>query len=152
MTESSIEYPTHESFGFIVRDLHRAINKDLAKKIAPSNLTTAQWYFLRSLWVKDGISQRELSRSVGLTEPTTVSALKVMERNGLIQRDRDKLDTRKVIVKLTRKGRSLKKKLLPTVLDINEQILEGISKKEIEKLKKTLRGLILRMEEITNNS
>jgi DNA-binding MarR family transcriptional regulator len=152
MTKSSFEYPPHESFGFLIRDLHRAINKDLAKKIAPSNLTTAQWFFLRSLWEKDGISQRELSRSVGLTEPTTVAALKVMQRNGLIQRDRDKLDTLKVIVKLTRKGRSFKGKLLPYVREINERMLEDFSQKEIDKLMKTLRALILRMEEITTNS
>ncbi len=152
MAKSSFEYPPQESFGFLIRDLHRAINRDLAKKIAPSNLTTAQWFFLRSLWEKDGISQRELSRSVGLTEPTTVAALKVMERNGLIQRARDKLDTRKIIVKLTRKGRSLKKKLLPYAREINNRILEDFSQKEIDKLMNTLRTLILRMEEITNSS
>ena len=81
-----------------------------------------------------------------MTEPTTVSALRVMERNDLIHRNRDKEDTRKVIVKLTRKGRSLKKKLLHLVPEVNEHILEGYSQKEIEKLKKTIRSLTSRME------
>ena len=152
MAQSTSEYPPDKSFGFLIRELHRAINRELAIEIAPSNLTTAQWFFLRSLWVEDGVFQRELSRSVGLTEPTTVAALKVMERDGLIQRRRDTRDTRKVIVKLTRKGRSLEKKLLPYVGRINKRILANLSETEAEKLMSTIRKLISRVEEISNES
>ena len=34
----------------------------------PSGLTTGQYFFLRALWIEEGLSQRELSRRVGTTE------------------------------------------------------------------------------------
>ncbi len=46
----------------------------------PYGLKRGQWYFLRVLWTEDGLSQRELSARVGTMEPTTVIALRSMER------------------------------------------------------------------------
>ena len=44
--------------------------------------TRGQWYFLRVLWITDGLSQRELSARVGMMEPTTVIALRSMRTLG----------------------------------------------------------------------
>lgn len=76
----SKKYPTKGSTGYLVRSLHQSINRNLAQKISSEDLTTAQWYFLRALWEKEGVAQKVLSRSVGLTESTTVAALKILEK------------------------------------------------------------------------
>ena len=60
----------------------------LEKRIAAHGITRGQWYFLRVLWIEDGLSQRELSARVGMMEPTTVIALRSMEKAGLIRRVR----------------------------------------------------------------
>ena len=44
--------------------------------------------FLRVLWTRDGLSQRELSERGGMMEPTTVIALRSREKAGLIRRVR----------------------------------------------------------------
>ena len=139
--------PTRDSTGFLVRSLHQSFNKVLAQRISKANLTTAQWFFLRALWEKDGVAQRELSQSVGLTESTTVAALKIMEKNRLVKRKRDPRDSRKIIVSLTTKGRKLEHELLPEILDINRIVHKGSSLREINALQKQLRELRLRLDE-----
>src|SRR5271166_1078368 len=81
-------FPPETSSGYLVRDAHRAFQRLLEKRIAPFGVTRGQWYFLRVLWSRDGVSQRELSERVGMMEPTTVIALRGMEKAGLIRRVR----------------------------------------------------------------
>jgi DNA-binding MarR family transcriptional regulator len=61
-------------------------------------VTRGHWYFLRALWVEDGLTQRELSARVGMMEPTTVIALKGLEKAGLVRRARSRKDARRVHV------------------------------------------------------
>ena len=78
-----VEFPLAESSGFLVRDANRAFQRLLEKRITGFGLKRGQWYFLRVLWTEDGLSQRELSARVGTMEPTTVIALRSMEKSGL---------------------------------------------------------------------
>ena len=75
---------------------NRAFQRLLEKRIAAYGVKRGQWYFLRVLWTEDGLSQRELSARVGTMEPTTVIALRSMEKSGLIRRVRSADDKRKV--------------------------------------------------------
>lgn len=139
--------PTRDSTGFLVRSLHQSFNKVLAQRISHANLTTAQWFFLRALWEKDGVAQRELSNTVGLTESTTVAALKIMEKNGLVRRKRDPKDSRRIIVRLTARGRRLREQLLPEAADINRIAQKGATAREMKEFRKQLRQLRDRLEQ-----
>ena len=94
--DRQVEFPLAESSGFLVRDANRAFQRLLERRIAPYGVTRGQWYFLRVLWTEDGLSQRELSARVGTMEPTTVIALRSMEKSGLIRRVRSSDDKRRV--------------------------------------------------------
>ena len=93
--DGQAQFPPAESSGYLVRDAHRAFQRLLEKRIAPHGVTRGQWYFLRVLWTEDGLSQRELSARVGMMEPTTVIALRSMEKSGLIRRVRSAEDKRR---------------------------------------------------------
>ena len=80
---SGIDFSLGGSLGYLVRDANRAFQRLLEKRISPHGVTRGQWYFLRVLWEEDGLSQRELSARVGMMEPTTVIALRGMEKAGL---------------------------------------------------------------------
>lgn len=138
-----VKYPPESSVGYLLRDTHRAFSRILQASIAPWGVTMGMWYFLRALWDEDGLTQRELSRRVGMMEPTTVSALNHMERRGLIERRRNEKDRRKVNVFLTRQGKALEKKLLPYAVDVNRIALKSITPEEAE----VLRGLFRRMKD-----
>src|SRR5437867_6017441 len=119
-------YPPLESAGYLVRDAHRAFQKLLEKRIAAYGISRGQWYFLRVLWEEDGLSQRELSARVGMMEPTTVIALRGMEKAGLIRRVRGVDDKRVTRVHLTPKARRLRDRLLQISQGVNDQAAEGV--------------------------
>jgi MarR family transcriptional regulator, organic hydroperoxide resistance regulator len=136
-----VEFPPAESSGYLVRDAHRAFQRLLERRITPYGVSRGQWYFLRVLWSKDGLSQRELSARVGMMEPTTVIALRSMERSGLIRRVRSSDDRRITRVWLTPKAKRLRNRLLRVARDITDQSEEGVGGDELE----TFRRVITRM-------
>ena len=148
--KTSKKYPTRESTGFLVRSLHQSFNRLLAQKIVSEGLTTAQWFFLRALWEKEGVAQRELSQSVGLTESTTVAALKILEKKGLIKRKRDSKDSRRINVSLTRKGRNVEEKLLGDVMVINRVAHEGYKPSEIKSFHKILKDIERKLDKASD--
>ncbi len=135
------DLPHHESDGYLVRDAHRAFQRLLERRIAPHGVTRGQWYFLRVLWTRDGLSQRELSERVGMMEPTTVIALRSMEKAGLIRRVRSTDDRRVTHVRLTAKARRMRDGLLQLARGINAQADHGISAEDIA----VFRRVIMRM-------
>ncbi len=129
---------THSSAGFLVRDTHLQFVRALRTRLQPHKVTPGQWFFLRALWEEEGLSQRELSRRVGTTEPTTVSALRLLERNGLIRRQRNEKDRRTINIFLTEAGWALKRDLLPYALEVNAVATEGLSPDDIRRLHEIL--------------
>lgn len=130
--QSDAGLPPAESSGYLVRDAHRAFQWLLEKRIAPYGVTRGQWYFLRVLWIEDGLSQRELSARVGMMEPTTVIALRSMEKAGLIRRARSADDKRKAQVWLTEKARLMRDELLRVARGVTEAAQEGIGAEDFE--------------------
>lgn len=122
----------------MVRDTHLKFARALRARLQPHKITPGQWFFLRALWEEEGLSQRELSRRVGTTEPTTVSALRLLERNGLVRRQRNSADRRTINIFLTEIGKALKQELLPYALDINSIATASMSPEEIEQLQSLL--------------
>ncbi len=124
-------YRAENSIGYVIRSTHLTFAKYLRNRLQPYDVTPGQWFFLRALWEEEGLSQRELSRRVRTTEPTTVSALRLLERNDLIRRVRNTRDRRTINIFLTPKGRDLKDALLPGVLELNRIATEGLSSEEV---------------------
>ena len=136
--DDDAEFPLAASVGAAIRFTHRAFAQDLQAHLAQHRVTVGMWFFLRSLWEEDGLTQRELSGRVGAMEPTTVQQLRKMELQGLIERRRSTADRRKVHVHLTRAGRALRTQLLPYAATVNAAALTGLSVREIAALKTTL--------------
>ena len=128
---SRFEFPPAESSGYLVRDAHRALQWLLGRRIAAYGITRGQWYFLRALWSEDGLSQRELSTRVGMMEPTTVIALRSMEKAGLIRRIRSADDKRKSEVWLTPKAKRMRDELLKVARGVTDEAEDGIARDDI---------------------
>src|SRR5438128_375712 len=132
------DFPPAESSGYLVRDAPRAFQRLLGKGIAGYGITRGQWYFLRVLWTQDGLTQRELSARVGMMEPTTVIALRGMEKTGLIRRVRAADDRRVTRVHLTPKARRLRDRLLQISQGVNDQGAEGIDAAELVRFRRVI--------------
>jgi DNA-binding MarR family transcriptional regulator len=136
-----IDFSLGGSVGYLVRDANRAFQRLLEKRISPHGVTRGQWYFLRVLWIEEGLSQRELSSRTGMMEPTTVIALRGMEKTGLVRRVRSPDDRRVTRVFLTPKARRLRDRLLQISLGLNDQASEGINPEDLAQF----RRIVMRM-------
>ena len=132
-----------ESAGYLVRDTHLLFAKALRNRLQNHQITPGQWYFLRILWDEEGLSQRELSRRVGTTEPTTVSALRLLTRNCMIERVRNPKDRRTINIYLTDKARNMKAALMPVAFDVNDVAMRGLTDSEFAQLQ----GLLQKVRE-----
>jgi DNA-binding MarR family transcriptional regulator len=131
----------NDRLAHLVRDAAKGLTRALQMRLAQHSVGFGHWAFLRILWEKDGLTQRELSERAGVMEPTTFSALKAMEKRGYITRKRYAGDRKKVFIFLTPKGRALKAKLVPLALEINEIAVRGVSTADIA----IARQMLLRM-------
>lgn len=138
MSDIQIYADPANSIGYLTRIAFRSFSRALESRTAPYGVSSGQWRFLRVLWREDGLTQRELSRRVGMREPTTVIALKSLERSGFVVRTKNLEDRRKVHVFLTPEAKRLEATLLPAVAEVNDVALAGLSDSEVEILRKAL--------------
>jgi DNA-binding MarR family transcriptional regulator len=128
----------NNSLGYLSRIAFRSFSRALEKRTLPHGVTAGQWRFLRVLWREDGLTQRELSRRVGMREPTTVTALKSLEKSGFVRRRQSEEDRRKTHVYLTLKAKKLQAVLAPCVAEVNEIAAHGLTPEEVATLRRLL--------------
>ena len=126
--------PLSASAGYQIRATHRLVQRALQARVEPYGVTLGMWYFLRVLWDGDGLTQSELSQRVGTMEPTTLSAIRDMERSGFVRRVRHETDRRKINVYLTEEGRGLRTVLMPHAVQVIDQLLRGLTEREVTML------------------
>ncbi len=132
----------NDRLAHLVKDAMRGLHRSLQGRLAKHNVAFGHWVFLRILWVKDGVTQRELSEDAGLMEPTTFSALTAMEKLGYIERRKLPHSRKNVYVFLTPAGRALKKKLVPIAEEVNEIAVRGVDPADVVTTRRTLLAMI----------
>jgi MarR family transcriptional regulator for hemolysin len=128
----------NNSLGYLSRIAFRSFSRALERRTLPHGVTAGQWRFLRVLWREDGLTQRELSRRVGMREPTTVTALKSLEKSGFVRRRQSEEDRRKIHVFLTPKAKKLQAVLAPCIAEVNEIAASGLTPEEVATLRRLL--------------
>jgi DNA-binding MarR family transcriptional regulator len=131
--------PLNEAVGFLLDDAARLMTQAFSKKLAPHGIALGVFPFLRALWEKDGLTQAALADRVGRKGPTAVTALRQMERAGLIRRVADRADKRKAYVYLTTKGCALYTRAIPDTEAHMKRCLAGFTQEEREMFKRFLR-------------
>ena len=132
----------NDRLAHLVKDATRALLRALQMRLAAHSVSLGHWTFLRILWEKDGLTQKELSERAGVMEPTTFSALKAMERFGTITRRRLPGNRKKVFIHLTPKGRLLKSKLVPLAEAVNAVAARNVKAADIATTRQTLLSII----------
>lgn len=131
MSEVPVQLDPELSLGYQVRRCHRRFDRLLNAYLARHDLKTGFWYYLRILWMQDGVTQKYLSDLTNVTENTTVSMINSMVKHGLVERRRDSTDRRKLSITLTARGRALERELMNYAVDINRTAVAGIDGAEI---------------------
>ena len=151
MRVRSNKWPPERSVAFQIRRAHLAFDRLLTMRLSRHGIKSGYYNYLRSLWDKEGVTQRDLSEATRVTETTTVALLKGMAHDGLINRTKDNTDARKVVVTLTEKGRSLEPTLMPYAKELNRLAVKGIDPSEIETAISVIRRVAANLEEAFGN-
>jgi DNA-binding MarR family transcriptional regulator len=131
-----------ERLAHVIREAARALVRALTLRLAEQGVSFGHWTFLRILWERDGLTQRELSEMAGVMEPTTFAALKAMEELGYVERRQLPPNRKNVYVHLTPQGRALKKKLIPLAEDVNKVATRGVKAEELATTRRVLVAML----------
>lgn len=131
------------ALAFWVNRFHQTSRRELYRAFAAAghDLTPEQWMVLVRLWEKDGRTQSELCEATTRDAPTMSRIVDTMARRGLLRRAIDPADARTRIVVLTDEGRSASRVLVPIVRELVARIELGISEKDLEITRRTLRRM-----------
>jgi len=138
---------SQERLAHIVKDAARAYVRALQMRLVSHAVSYGHWSVLRVLWVRDGLSQRELSSLAGIAEPTTFAAVKALETLGHVERMHLPGNDRKVHVYLTKQGKQLQRKLVPLAEEVNEIGVHGIPAKDVEITRRVLLAITAALAE-----
>jgi len=112
--ENQLCFPLYAASRLVIREYQPYLDK--------LGITYPQYLVLMVLWETDGITVNDISQKLILNTNTITPLLKRMESNQIIERIRSKDDERKVIIRLTEKGRNLRIE----AAEIPEKLVEGI--------------------------
>mgnify|MGYP000617714101 CR=1 FL=1 len=116
---------------FVMRHLWHKISRMYNQKANEYGLTISIGFILLNV-DKEGTPSTQLGPKMGM-EPTSLSrTLKTMEENGLIRRESDAKDKRKVLIFLTQEGIDKRRIAKHVVLDFNERLMSNIPKGKLK--------------------
>lgn len=136
---SGDQFPlSDERLAHLVRLVAKGFSRCLQIRLAKHGISFGHWTYLRVLWEKDGITQRDLSVRLGLMEPTVHSALTKMLKTGLIRREHKDGNRKKNYIYLSEAGRTLRAELEPLAVEVNEVASEGVPDDLVNQLRNVL--------------
>lgn len=97
-------------------------------------LTEQQWRILRLLDDRGEMEAGMIADLACILSPSLTGILVRMEKAGLVQRSRDKVDSRRLIVSLSKEGRRLTRQVAPLSTACYEQIEAHFGEEKLELL------------------
>ena len=90
----------------------------------------------------NGLSQRDISRRLGIMDPSTASTLASLARDGLIVRRKHPTDRRQTLVYLSAAGRALRDRVIHCAQDVNILAAGGLDPEEVARCRRVLARMI----------
>jgi len=94
--------------GRYISQIHRKGGAFISKELSGLGVGAGQFMFLVELYKGDGRSQEDLAETLNIDKGTTARAIKKLEEEGFLTREKDEIDKRAYKLYLTDKGKSVK--------------------------------------------
>ena len=126
-------YDAENSPGFLTITTNRLMSACFRKRLVEAgiDISAEQWGVLVQLWNRGSIAQDELAHIVCVDKSSLSRVLDVMERRGLVRRERDPADARRKILSATDQANTLREPCLKVATSALAEMLDGISGKEL---------------------
>ena len=134
----SQEHPLR--FGFLIHDVSRLRRTIADKALRPYGITRSQSWVLAYLHRHEGsgMTQSELAKEMDVGKVTLGGLIDRLEESGYVERRTDRSDRRARRIFMTGPGAELVLKMQIVSENLNREILEGISDKDVVKVEKVL--------------
>lgn len=106
-------------------------------------LLRPQFSVIYSLGLRDNVTARDIGISYGYPKNTLSRAIQILERRGLIRRERDPADKRSFLLSLTAEGRAMFDETLPNFVRLQDAMLQSLAPGERETLSVLLAKIVL---------
>ncbi|MBE7060405.1 MAG: MarR family transcriptional regulator [Ruminococcaceae bacterium] len=113
LLKNQVCFPTYAVANKILRRY-----QPLLKKI---NLTYTQYVTMMVMWEKEVVNEKDLVKALYLKANTLTELLKKLKEKGYVEISRDEKDKRNIVIRLTDKGRELKKQAVEVPKTIAEE-------------------------------
>ena len=128
--------------GHITENAIKQISEAFSKRLKDTGVTRIQWIAMFYINKHEMISPRELSKIMNVQDSSATRLIERMEKEELIEKIPSEKDKRVTFVKLTSKGNSLFKTLIPYGDEFNNELIEGIDEEELEVFERVLHKMI----------
>lgn len=123
---------------YLVKQVELAIRSHLDDLFRPAGLTALQYTALTVLERHSDLSSAQLARNSFVTAQSMADMITALEGRGLIERHRDRVDRRRLVVALTDDGRELLDTYRHQVRALEEHMLGGLTKAQTSGLRRSL--------------
>ncbi|NJQ01710.1 MarR family winged helix-turn-helix transcriptional regulator [Streptomyces zingiberis] len=115
---------------YAVKQVELAVRARLDEVLRPAGITVPQYTALSVLARRDGLTNAELARSSFVTPQATGDLVTALERRGLVARRADPAHGRRLLIRLTERGRDLMAGVDAEVRALEELMTGDLSARE----------------------
>ncbi len=119
-----------DGLGFWIGSLGSAMKKSMNRRLAPFDLTTAQWAIMETCYKGEADSISTLCRYIPVDPAAISRQVDRLVEKGLVQRRRSSRDRRTVHITLTLAGRELVPRLARLVHANNDHFMDRLDSAE----------------------
>jgi DNA-binding MarR family transcriptional regulator len=123
---------------YLIKQVELAVRSHLEDIFRPMGLTALQYTALTVLERHPGMSSAQLARNSFVTAQSMADMITTLEGRGLVERQRDPADRRRLVVALTGGARELLDQYRAEAAALEAKMLAGLTKAEILTLRRTL--------------
>lgn len=121
----------------------RLVQERIGRDLEPLGVSYAQTAVLVRLWRRDGqMRQAEMIRSLALSRASGTLVLNELEQRGLIERQPDERDGRRLLVRLTEAGMDLEPQVFEVFQRVESAIRAPLSEDDVTVGLRILRGVL----------
>ena len=131
---------TQRQGGFLMAKIRQVGGRIFERMLKDRDIeiNSAQGRIMFALWQADSISINELAKKTQLKKSTLTSMLDRLETMGYVKRQRCRKDRRKILIKRTKKDKTLESKYVELSQEITKLFYKGFSKSQIDRFENDL--------------
>jgi DNA-binding MarR family transcriptional regulator len=122
----------------MVKQVELAVRSQIDEIVRPVGLTAAQYTALTVLERHDNMSSAQLARYSFVTAQSMADMITTLEARRLIERHRDNVDRRRLVVALTDEGRAILDRCRAEIDALEATMLGGLSAAQTRALRSAL--------------